>query len=49
LLSDVVRAQIAGGRAQPADAVTPKQEAAQLAEQQDELLSQPAAPKLVRR
>jgi cobalt-zinc-cadmium efflux system outer membrane protein len=43
LLSDVVRAQIAGGRAQPADAVTPKQEAAQLAEQQDELLSQQAS------
>ncbi|MFJ2363386.1 TolC family protein [Pseudomonas sp. NPDC087697] len=37
LLSDTVRAQIAGGRAQPADAVTPKQEAAQLAEQQDDL------------
>ncbi|UVJ46185.1 TolC family protein [Pseudomonas sp. LS1212] len=38
LLADTVRAQIAGGRAQPADAVTPKQEAAQLAEQQDELI-----------
>jgi cobalt-zinc-cadmium efflux system outer membrane protein len=38
LLSDTVRAQIAGGRAQPADAVTPKQEAAQLAEQQDDLI-----------
>ena len=37
LLTDTVRAQIAGGRAQPADAVTPKQEAAQLAEQQDDL------------
>ncbi|POA35605.1 MULTISPECIES: TolC family protein [unclassified Pseudomonas] len=37
LLTDTVRAQIAGGRAQPADAVTPKQEAAQLADQQDDL------------
>ena len=37
LLSETVRAQIAGGRAQPADAVTPKQEAALLAEQQDDL------------
>ncbi|MGH8354370.1 MAG: TolC family protein [Pseudomonas sp.] len=42
LLADAVRAQIAGGRAQAADAVTPKQEAAQLAEQQDELLQQRA-------
>ncbi|MGF6092328.1 TolC family protein [Pseudomonas sp. 18173] len=40
LLADTVRAQIAGGRAQPADAVTPKQEAVQLAEQQDELIRQ---------
>lgn len=40
LLSDTVRAQIAGGRAQPADAVTPKQEAARLAEQQDDLIQQ---------
>jgi outer membrane protein TolC len=40
LLTDTVRAQIAGGRAQPADAVTPKQEAAQLAEQQDDLILQ---------
>jgi len=38
LLSDTVRAQIAGGRTQPADAVTPKQEAAQLADQQDDLV-----------
>jgi outer membrane protein TolC len=37
LLTDTVRAQIAGGRAQPADAVTPKQEAARLAEQEDNL------------
>lgn len=37
LLSETVKAQIAGGRAQPADAVTPHQEAALLAEQQDEL------------
>lgn len=42
LLSDTVRAQIAGGRAQPADAVTPRQEAAQLEEQQDELIRQRA-------
>ena len=40
LLSETVRAQIAGGRAQPADAVTPKQEAVQLAEQQDDLIRQ---------
>lgn len=38
LLADGVRAQIAGGRAQAADAVTPKQEAALLDEQQDELI-----------
>ena len=42
LLTDTVRAQIAGGRAQPVDAVTPKQEAAQLAEQQDDLIRQRA-------
>ncbi|EPA94871.1 CzcC family heavy metal RND efflux outer membrane protein [Pseudomonas sp. G5(2012)] len=42
LLVDTVRAQIAGGRAQPADAVTPKQEAAQLDEQQDDLIRQRA-------
>jgi outer membrane protein TolC len=42
LLADTVRAQIAGGRAQPADAVTPKQEAAQLEEQQDDLIRQRA-------
>ncbi|WP_442110830.1 TolC family protein [Pseudomonas sp. NUPR-001] len=42
LLTDIVRAQIAGGRAQPADAVTPRQEAAQLAEQQDDLVRQRA-------
>lgn len=42
LLTDSVRAQIASGRAQPADAVTPRQEAAQLAEQQDELIRQRA-------
>lgn len=42
LLSDTVRAQIAGGRAQPVDAVTPRQEAAQLAEQQDDLIRQRA-------
>ena len=42
LLADTVRAQIAGGGAQPADAVTPKQEAAQLEEQQDDLIRQRA-------
>jgi len=40
LLTETVRAQIAGGRAQPADAVTPRQEAARLEEQQDELIRQ---------
>ncbi|MCQ6257725.1 TolC family protein [Pseudomonas sp. Q11] len=40
LLNDTVRAEIASGRAQPADAVTPKQEAAQLEEQQDDLIRQ---------
>lgn len=38
LLADNVRAQITGGRAQAADAVTAKQEAALLEEQQDELI-----------
>lgn len=38
LLTEAVRAQIAGGRAQAADAVTPQQEAALLAEQEDELV-----------
>ncbi|MCY1259096.1 hypothetical protein PSJE_25880 [Pseudomonas jessenii] len=42
LLTDTVRARIAGGRAQPADAVTPRQEAARLAEQQDDLVLQRA-------
>ena len=42
LLIDTVRAQIAGGRAQPADAVAPQQEAAQLADQQDNLTLQRA-------
>jgi outer membrane protein TolC len=40
LLSDTVRAQIAGGRTQPADSVIPRQEAARLAEQQDDLIGQ---------
>lgn len=40
LLAEAVRAQIASGRAQPADAVVPRQEAAQLEEQQDELRRQ---------
>jgi cobalt-zinc-cadmium efflux system outer membrane protein len=38
LLAEAVRAQIAGGRAQAADAITPQQEAALLDEQQDQLL-----------
>ena len=38
LLAASIRAQIAGGRAQAADAVTAKQEAALLDEQQDELI-----------
>lgn len=42
LLSDTVRAQIASGRAQPSDAVASKQEAAQLEEEQDELIRQRA-------
>ncbi|WP_085707387.1 TolC family protein [Pseudomonas sp. B35(2017)] len=42
LLADTVRARIAGGRAEPADAVTPKQEAAQLAERQDDLIRERA-------
>ncbi|WP_160109020.1 TolC family protein [Pseudomonas izuensis] len=42
LLAETVRAQIASGRAQPADAVTPKQEVAQLDEQQDQLIQQRA-------
>ncbi|MNF34271.1 Outer membrane efflux protein [compost metagenome] len=42
VLAETVRAQIAGGRAQAADAVTAKQEAADLAERQDELASQQA-------
>jgi outer membrane protein, heavy metal efflux system len=49
LLTDTVRAQIAGGRAQPADAVTPKQEAAQLEEQQDDLIRQSASPSWLKR
>ena len=42
LLTETVRAQIAGGRAQPADAVSARQEAAQLEERQDELLRERA-------
>jgi outer membrane protein, heavy metal efflux system len=37
ILADAVRAQIAAGRAQVADAVMPKQEAAQLADRRDDL------------
>lgn len=37
VLADAVKAQIAGGRGQVADAVMPKQEAAQLADQRDDL------------
>lgn len=42
LFAEAVRAAIAGGRGQPADAVSPKQEAALLAEQEDELTQQRA-------
>ncbi|MFU4581437.1 TolC family protein [Pseudomonas aeruginosa] len=42
LLAAAVRAQIAGGSAPAADAVTARQEAADLAERQDELASQQA-------
>lgn len=37
LFAETVKAQIAGGRAQPAEAVSPMQEAALLAERQDDL------------
>lgn len=40
LLAAAVQAQIAGGRGQAADAVRPRQEAARLAERQDELAQQ---------
>ncbi|MDH4554084.1 TolC family protein [Pseudomonas sp. BN417] len=42
LLAEAVRARLAGGRGQALDAVEPRQEAAQLAEQQDELTLQVA-------
>ncbi|WP_330115469.1 TolC family protein [Pseudomonas sp. JS3066] len=42
LLAETVRARLAGGRGQPLDAVEPRQEAAQLAEQQDDLTLQAA-------
>jgi outer membrane protein TolC len=42
LLEEAVRARLAGGRGQAQDAVEPRQEAAQLAEQQDELALQVA-------
>ncbi|MDH4583091.1 TolC family protein [Pseudomonas sp. BN415] len=42
LLATAVRAQIAGGQAQAADAITARQEAAELTERQDELTSQHA-------
>lgn len=42
LLAEAVRARLAGGRGQALDAVEPRQEAAQLAEQQDELALQVA-------
>ncbi|MGY2377585.1 TolC family protein [Pseudomonas sp. SDO524_S393] len=42
LLQDSVRAQLAGGRGQPADAVIPRQEAAELAGREDELTQQRA-------
>lgn len=42
LLQDSVRAQLAGGRGQPSDAVIPRQEAAELAEREDALTEQRA-------
>lgn len=42
LLTDTLRALIAGGRAQPADAISAKQEAVELAEQEDILAQQNA-------
>ena len=42
LLQDSVRAQLAAGRGQASDAVIPKQEAAELAEREDELTQQRA-------
>ncbi|MGH2419574.1 TolC family protein [Pseudomonas sp. C 49-2] len=42
LLQDSVRAQLAGGRGQPSDAVLPRQEAAELAGREDELVQQRA-------
>ncbi len=42
LLQDSVRAQLAGGRGQPSDAVLPRQEAAELAGREDELAQQRA-------
>lgn len=42
LLHDSVRAQLAGGRGQPSDAVIPRQEAAELAEREDALTEQRA-------
>ncbi|KAF1029045.1 MAG: hypothetical protein GAK37_01931 [Pseudomonas sp.] len=42
LLADTVRAQLAGGRGQPSDAVVPKQEAADLNDREDELTAQRA-------
>ncbi|MFC5698564.1 TolC family protein [Pseudomonas sp. GCM10022186] len=42
LLAEAVRARLAGGRGQAQDAVEPRQEAAELAEQQDDLVLQVA-------
>lgn len=42
LLQDSIRAQLAGGRGQPSDAVIPRQEAAELAEREDALTEQRA-------
>lgn len=39
ILAQTVKAQIASGRAQPADAVAPQQEAAQIADRRDDLAS----------
>src|SRR6185369_3076391 len=47
LFAQVVQAQLAGGRGMPADAVLPKQEAAQIADRRDELAAEITKSKAV--
>jgi outer membrane protein, heavy metal efflux system len=47
LLAEAVQAQLAGGRAMPADTVGPKQEAAEIADRRDELAAEIAKSKAV--